>query len=304
MILGHGVLITPHVHNDKITTLMATKETKQTSQLAELSKYLRSESMVLNRSQIHFADYNPRTIDEEHFKTLKRGIKKYGMVGGIVINKQTGYTVVQGHQRIQAMDELQKYDPVTHEGDYSFRCEVVDVDEKTERDLVILLNNPNAQGKWDYERLRGLVNQDNYKDVGFTDADLSMIGVDFVMPTVGDPNTAAEISQMILPDLLQTAVIPSSQTAPSAPVPAGDSPAEYEAKKQHMKDVKAQVQAAAVKKVANEDAYLMLSFDNVTNLRNFLLWLDLPADTQIIKGEELATMFQDMDEGGEDYETE
>lgn len=285
---------------------MATKETKQTSQLAELSKYLRSESMVLNRSQIHFADYNPRTIDEEHFKTLKRGIKKYGMVGGIVINKQTGYTVVQGHQRIQAMDELQKYDPVTHDGDYSFRCEVVDVDEKTERDLVILLNNPNAQGKWDYERLRGLVNQDNYKDVGFTDADLSMIGVDFVMPTVGDPNTAAEISQMILPDLLQTAVVPASSAAPSAPVPAGDSPAEYEAKKQHMKDVKAQVQAAAVKKANDNDAFLMLSFDNAENLSNFLAWLDLPADTQIIKGEELATMFQDMDEGGDegDYENE
>ena len=48
----------------------------------ELSKYIKSESVELNRSAIHFADYNPRKLSEEARKTLKRGIKKFGLVGG------------------------------------------------------------------------------------------------------------------------------------------------------------------------------------------------------------------------------
>ena len=60
----------------------------------ELSKYIKSESVELNRSAIHFADYNPRKLSDESRKTLKRGIKKFGLVGGIVVNKRTGLTVV------------------------------------------------------------------------------------------------------------------------------------------------------------------------------------------------------------------
>lgn len=268
---------------------------------AQLSKYFCSEQAQLNRSEIRFADYNPRIIDDEHLKTLKRGIRKYGLVGGIVVNKQTGNTLVSGHQRLTVMDELQKYNPDTHENDYSIRCDLIDVDEKTEKELVIFLNNPNAQGKWDYDRLRELMPMVDYKDVGFTEADLSMIGVDFMMPSVGDVETANAIAQMVMPDIVQP--IAPATAVPSMSIPAGESPAEYEAKKQHMKEVKAQVQADAAKKAQDQDAYLMLSFDNAENLSNFLAWLDLPADTQIIKGEELATMFQDTDDG-EDYENE
>ena len=49
----------------------------------ELSKYIKSESVELNSSAIHFADYNPRKLSDESRKTLKRGIKKFGLVGGI-----------------------------------------------------------------------------------------------------------------------------------------------------------------------------------------------------------------------------
>lgn len=111
----------------------------------ELSKYIKSESVELNRSAIHFADYNPRKLPEESRKTLKRGIRKFGLVGGIVVNKRTGLTVVSGHQRLTVMDELQKYP----ENDYRLRVDVIDVDEKQEKELNILMNNPNAQGSWD-----------------------------------------------------------------------------------------------------------------------------------------------------------
>ena len=171
--------------------------------MTQLSKYCTSENVTMLRSEIRFADYNPRTIGEEEKKTLKRGIKKYGMVGGIVVNKRTGNTLVQGHQRLSVMDELQKYDPVTHDNDYSVRCDVIDLPEKEEKELVILLNNPNAQGQWDYDRLRELMPQIDYKAAGLTDADLSMIGFDFEMPSVGVSDLEASLANSLMPELPQ-----------------------------------------------------------------------------------------------------
>ena len=119
----------------------------------ELSKYIKSESVELNRSAIHFANYNPRKLSDESRKTLKRGIKKFGLVGGIVVNKRTGLTVVSGHQRLSVMDELQKFP----DNDYRIRVDVIDVDEKQEKELNILMNNPNAQGTWDFDALAQIV---------------------------------------------------------------------------------------------------------------------------------------------------
>ena len=161
-----------------------------------------------------------------------------------------------------------------------------------EKELVILLNNPNAQGQWDYERLRAIVPEIDYKDAGLTDADLSMIGVDFMMPTVGDKQVEADITQMILPDLLQ----PTPSTNHTEEVPRGESPATYEEKKQHMKDVKAQVQQQAAQRAADNSAYIMLSFDNFANMIDFLDMFGFAPDTQIIKGEELATMLTPDDD--------
>lgn len=102
----------------------------------ELSKYIKSESVELNRSAIRFADYNPRKLSDESRKALKRGIKKFGLVGGIVVNKRTGLTVVSGHQRLSVMDELQKFP----DNDYRIRVDVIDVDEQQEKELNILMN--------------------------------------------------------------------------------------------------------------------------------------------------------------------
>ena len=94
----------------------------------ELNKYFNSQSAVLNRSQIHFASYNPRKISEEGRRALKKSIKLYGIVGGIVVNKQTGNTIVGGHQKVSVLDELNKFP----DNDYTLRVELIDVDEKKE----------------------------------------------------------------------------------------------------------------------------------------------------------------------------
>ena len=60
------------------------------------------------------------------------------MVGGIVVNKRTGYTLVSGHQRLSVMDELQKYNAETKDNDYHIRVDLIDVEEKEKKELLIL----------------------------------------------------------------------------------------------------------------------------------------------------------------------
>jgi ParB-like chromosome segregation protein Spo0J len=235
-----------------------------------LSKYIKSESVELNRSAIHFADYNPRKLSEESRKTLKRGIKKFGLVGGIVVNKRTGLTVVSGHQRLSVMDELQKYP----ENDYRLRVDVIDVDEKQEKELNILLNNPNAQGSWDYDALARLVPDIDYKDAGLTDADLNMIGCDFLLQTEEENSLAGALEEMMQPVTEQKEAEKAARQLERAEKVA------------HMKDVKQQVKEQAQETAANMDAYLMLSFDTWEAKAAFCERFGYDPNMKFIKGEQ------------------
>lgn len=257
----------------------------------ELSKYIRTESVELRRSQIRFADYNPRTLDEEAKKSLKRGIKKFGLVGGVTVNKRTGFTVVSGHQRLTVMDELQKYDPKTMENDYKVRVDVTDVDEKMEKELNILLNNPNAQGRWDYEKLAQLIPDIDYKDAGLTDADLNMIGVDYLLQTEEENNIADALDDLMSPIVEEKEEAKAERAAERAL----QQEIEREAKVQHMKDVKQQVKESAMAKAEEMDAYVMLSFSSWSAKAEFCERFGYPAEMKIIKGEVFAEQVERID---------
>lgn len=226
--------------------------------------------MELNRSAIHFAGYNPRKLSEESRKTLKRGIKKFGLVGGIVVNKRTGLTVVSGHQRLTVMDELLKFP----ENDYRIRVDVIDVDEKREKELNILMNNPNAQGTWDYDALARLVPDIDYKDAGLTDADLNMIGCDFLLQTEEENSLAGALEEMMQPVTDQKEAEKSARQLERAEKVA------------HMKDVKQQVKEQAQETAANMDAYLMLSFDTWEAKAAFCERFGYDPYQKFIKGEQ------------------
>lgn len=243
----------------------------------ELSKFIKSQSVELNRSAIHFADYNPRSISDESKKTLKRGIKKFGLVGGIIVNKRTGLTVVSGHQRLAVMDDLQKYDTKTKENDYKIRVDVIDVDEKQEKELNVLMNNPNAQGTWDYEKLRELIPDIDYKDAGLTDADLNMIGVDFLLQTEEENDLASALNDLMSPV--------TEQMAEEKAMRQAEKELERQAKVQHMKDVKAQVRDQAQETTANMDAYVILSFDTWDAKANFMERFGYNPNEKFLKGE-------------------
>ena len=235
----------------------------------ELSKYIKSESVELNRSSIHFADYNPRKLSEDSRRTLKRGIKKFGLVGGIVVNKRTGLTVVSGHQRLSVMDELQKFP----DNDYKIRVDVIDVDEKQEKELNILLNNPAAQGVWDYDALARLVPDIDYKDAGLTDADLNMIGCDFLLQTEEENSLADALDEMMQPVTEQKEAEKAAKQLERAEKVA------------HMKDVKQQVKEAAQKQAQDMDAYVILSFDTFEAKAAFCERFGYDPYMKFIKGE-------------------
>lgn len=159
----------------------------------KINKFFNSEYRVLKRSQIHPADYNPRTIDPEGKKNLKRSLKKFGVLGGIVVNSRTGYTIVGGHQKVLLLDEEFGYP----DNDYEIRAEVIDVDEATEKTINVTLNNPSVGGQWDYDKMRELIPDIDYKSAGLTDADLSMIGVDFLFQTEQENQIADDLNALM-----------------------------------------------------------------------------------------------------------
>lgn len=260
----------------------------------QLSKYIKSESVELQRSQIHFASYNPRLISDENKKTLKRGIKKFGLAGGIIVNKRTGYTIVSGHQRIAVLDELQKYISETQENDYKLRVDLVDIDEKAEKELNILTNNPNAMGEWDMEQLASLIPDIDYKTAGLTEADLSMIGCDYLFKTEDENDINNELEAMMAQtnELHQAEVQARKEEREAqrkeikdAQEAANAEQADYDAKKQHMKDVKEQVRQQATEKAMEMEAYVMLSFDTFQAKAAFMKRFGYNEYDKFIKGE-------------------
>lgn len=234
-----------------------------------LKKFFSSTIVEVKRSEIHPADYNPRKIDEQGKRMLKRSMKQFGVVGGIIVNSQTGNTIVGGHQKVAILDEMYKYP----DNDYSLRVEMISVDRKTEKTLNIALNNGNISGQWDYDALARLVPDIDYKDAGLTDADLNMIGCDFLLQTEEENSLAGALEEMMQPVTEQKEAEKAARQLERAEKVA------------HMKDVKQQVKEQAQETAANMDAYLMLSFDTWDAKAAFCERFGYDPNMKFIKGE-------------------
>ncbi len=132
-------------------------------------KIKQSETVIIKRSQINFAPYNPRKKDAKVVEKLKRNFKKVGFLGGIVWNEASG-NLVGGHKRIEAMDVIYNYPEV----DYDVKVEKINVDDKTEKEQNIFLNSKSAQGQMDFEIIAALLPEIDYNDAGLTDYDVNL----------------------------------------------------------------------------------------------------------------------------------
>lgn len=106
------------------------------------------EIRTLKAAQLKAAEYNPRRDlqpEDAEYKKLQRSIKEFGYIEPIIWNERTG-NVVGGHQRLKVLLE---------EGTEDIEAVVVDLDEKDEKILNVLLNK--VKGRWDIGKLADLL---------------------------------------------------------------------------------------------------------------------------------------------------
>lgn len=256
------------------------------------NKVKQSETRTILRSSFSFSDYNPRTISDDARKKLKANIKKNGIIGGLVVNEQTG-NLVSGHQRISIADEVNKYDPETGKNDYEIKVEIINVDLKTEKELNIFFNSKSVQGEMDYAKLALMIPDIDIDIAGLDDVDMSFIEMEMPEPVevdvpVFEPQAAKKEKSI-------TQELDNSVSVPEASVSEMEREESEEKARQEkidaVKKVKEQVKQGAI---YEGDPYFTVSFDSYENKVFFLEQFGISADIKIIKGEELAEKINNM----------
>lgn len=114
--------------------------------MPSLSQFQKYTIDRVKRGDLKNAPYNPRSIDDKAKKRLKKVVAKMGLVEPLVWNRRSG-NIVGGHQRISILDSLEG------SSDYSLEVAVVDLDEKSEMEANVALNNTESQGIFDLDKL-------------------------------------------------------------------------------------------------------------------------------------------------------
>lgn len=136
-----------------------------------MSKSESYEMRTVKRSEINLADYNPRTIDKDARRRLKKGLKKFGLVSPLLVNGND-MTLISGHQRLSVMDELEKYPG----NDYELNVSVVYLNKTDEMALNVQLNNTSMMGEFDIEGLTSMIEVGaNLDDFGFSESDIDIM---------------------------------------------------------------------------------------------------------------------------------
>jgi len=149
------------------------RKKQENIKLPEITEDSRVE--IVARSSINFASYNPRRMGDFAKTLLHKSLDEFGMVDFPIMNESTG-VLVQGHQRLTVLDEKYGYP----ENDYSFKCIIINVDERTEKKLNIALNNNNMQGEYIEDLLRDMLVElddgaDDIASTGFTTEEIKQI---------------------------------------------------------------------------------------------------------------------------------
>lgn len=209
-----------------------------------ISKYQKFEAVTIKRTEIKNAPYNPRKIGDKEQKALRQSLKTHGLVETLVWNKKTG-NLVGGHQRLSQLDALEK------RNDYELTVAMINVPDKQEKELNIALNNPSLQGEYDFDILKTLLPDIDIENTGFTDYDLSVIGVDEDIENIEEPESAKKTKSSI-------------------------------------EDIKAAKKRSLEKNIGTGENYIVVTFSSVEAKESFLDRVGFESDDRYMKGEILA----------------
>lgn len=244
-----------------------------------------SETKLIWRSQINLNPINPKRHNDAQVETQRRNLKKVGFLGGVVWNELSG-NLIDGHRRIKAMDIIHKYDG-SEATDYEVKVECVRMDDKTEKEQLTYM----AVGytKPDMDLIADYIGEIDCTDVGLSERDiqdiLSFNDLDGLgMETIDDlfedkPRKVEKASE----------TTKSDESGPAQSV-GDDAGEDYDARKAHMKEVKAQVKQKAVEDGLNQSAYITLSLSSFDDKSDFCALLGVSPFTTMVKGEEVTNL--------------
>lgn len=107
------------------------------------------ELRMLPLDQLTPADYNPRKMTAKAVAKLRKSLETFGLVEPLVWNESTG-RVVGGHQRLAILKTMNVAEvPVS----------VVSLGDAQEKALNVMLNNLEAQGRYDSGKLAELLHE-------------------------------------------------------------------------------------------------------------------------------------------------
>jgi ParB-like chromosome segregation protein Spo0J len=104
------------------------------------------ELRTLPLHQLQPAPYNPRTVlkpSSPAYRKLRQSLERFGLVEPLIWNERTGH-IVGGHARLRILQDL---------GHDAVPVSVVNLSDTEERALNVLLNNLEAQGRYDTAKL-------------------------------------------------------------------------------------------------------------------------------------------------------
>ena len=130
------------------------------------------------------SSYNPRIATDAEYLGLKNSIKRFNLLEPLIVNKKTG-NLVGGHLRYRVLKELKyKEVPVVE----------VNLSDKEEKALNIVLNSHTVQGKFELESLSSLLEEikldmpDDFFGLRFDQLEKDL-GINFELP--GDSDEAS-----------------------------------------------------------------------------------------------------------------
>jgi hypothetical protein len=110
------------------------------------------EVRILPIGQLVPAPYNPRKVlkpTDKAYRKLERSLRQFGLVEPLVWNEQTGH-VVGGHVRLAILKAM---------GVAEVPVSVVNLSDAREKALNVVLNNQEAQSRYDPSRLADLLEE-------------------------------------------------------------------------------------------------------------------------------------------------
>src|SRR5262245_60655516 len=110
------------------------------------------ELRILPLSELKPAPYNPRRVlapTSPAYRKLKASLAEFGLVEPLIWNELTGY-VVGGHARLRILTEL---------GYTEVPVSVVRLSNAREKALNVVLNNQEAQSRYDPAKLETLLSE-------------------------------------------------------------------------------------------------------------------------------------------------